>query len=134
MASQAQRDAKIRAVYCLDLMRKGWSHTEIIAHCKQKFDVSGVTAGKYIKKATQILMSDDSSKYMEKVVKKQEERTEFILRKAIEEGRWDVANKILDTYNKLMGLYENKQKVEISTSEIQFKFGGAEIEDTKDNE
>lgn len=131
MASQAQRDAKIRAIYCLDLMRKGWSHSEIIRHCKEKFDVSGVSAGKYIKKATEILMSDKSSQYMEKVVKKQEERTEYILRKAIEEGRWEVANKILDTYNKLMGLYENKQKVEITSNEIQFKFGGAEIETTE---
>lgn len=132
MASQAHRDAKIRAVYCLDLMRKGWSHTEIIAHCKQKFDVSGVTAGKYIKKAREILMSDESSKYKDEVMKKQEERTEFILRKAIEANDWATANKILDTYNKLMGLYETKQKVELTSNEIQFKFGGAEIEPKND--
>lgn len=132
MASQAHRDAKIRAVYCLDLMRKGWSHSEIVRHCREKFTVSAQAAGKYVKKAREILMSDESSKYKDEVIKKQEERTEFILRKAIEANDWATANKILDTYNKLMGLYETKQKVELTSNEIQFKFGGAEIEPKND--
>lgn len=132
MANQAQRDAKIRAVYCLDLMRKGWSHTEIVRHCREKYGVSAQAAGKYVKKARQILMSDESSKYKEEVIKKQEERTEYLLRKAIEANDWATANKILDTYNKLMGLYENRQKVELTTNEIQFKFGGVEIEPMND--
>lgn len=122
--NSAHRDAKIRAIYALDLMRKGWSHSEILRHLKEKFDVSGAAAGRYIKKATEILMSDESSKYLDKLRKKQEERTEYILRRAIEDEDWKTANNILDNYNKLLGLYEQKQKIELTSNEIQFKFGG----------
>ena len=35
---------------------------------------------------------------------------------------------IIDTLNKTLGLYENKQKIEITSNEIQFKFGGVDGE------
>lgn len=115
-------------VYAAELMRKGWSRTEIVKHCQDKYGVSYTAALRYCTKAINYLMKDDSSKFIDKVRKKQEERTEYILRKAIEAEDWHTANKILDNYNKLLGLYETKQKIELTSNEIQFKFGGIDNE------
>ena len=45
---------------------------------------------------------------------------------AIAERNWKVANNVIDTLNKTLGIYEQKQKIEITSNEIQFKFGGVE--------
>ena len=62
----------------------------------------------------------------------------MLLENAIAEERWDTANRIIDTLNKTLGLYENKQKIEVTSNEIQFKFGGVtdsvELNDTGSEE
>jgi hypothetical protein len=126
--NQQHKEAEVRMVYAAELMRKGWSRTEIVKHCQDKYGVSYTAALRYCTKAINYLMKDDSSKFIDKVRKKQEERTEYILRKAIEAEDWHTANKILDNYNKLLGLYETKQKIELTSNEIQFKFGGIDNE------
>lgn len=128
MPNQTTAEAKVRYIYVAELMRKGWSNKEITKHIQEKYNVSYVTSTKYIKKAIKWLLEDDDSNFLEVIRKKQQERTEYILRKAIEAKDWNTANKILDNFNKLMGLYENKQKIEISSDEIQFRFGGIDNE------
>lgn len=131
MANKSQKEAEVRMVYAGELMRRGWSRAEIVKHLSKKYDVSVTSARRYCIRAIECLMKDDDSKFIEQIRKKQEERTEFILRKAIEAEDWMTANKIIDNYNKLLGLYENKQKIELTSNEIQFKFGGIDNEEVK---
>lgn len=126
MPNKNTSEAKVRYIYVAELMRQGWSNKEIVKECQEKYNVSYTTATKYTKRAIEYLLMDDDSKFIDQIRKKQQERTEFILRKAIEAEDWMTANKILDNFNKLMGLYETKQKIELSGNEIQFKFGGVE--------
>ena len=54
-------------------------------------------------------------------------RAELLLENAIKEKQWRTANSIIDTLNKTLGIYEQKQKIEITSDEIQFRFGGADV-------
>jgi hypothetical protein len=113
-------------------LRKGWSNRTIVLHLSEKFDVTEKTARDYIKKAVAWLgdLNSDSN-FVQEIRAKQIERSEYILEAAIEDRKWKDANNILDNLNKLFGLYENKQKVEITSNEIQFKFGGVENNEDK---
>lgn len=141
MPNKNTSEAKVRYIYVAELMRKGWSNKEIVKECQEKYGVSYTTATKYTKRAIEYLLQDDDSNFVEQIRKKQQERTEYILRKAIEDRDWQTANKILDNFNKLMGLYETKQKIELTSDEIQFRFGinttenneeNVEVDETKD--
>lgn len=133
MPNKNTSEAKVRYIYVAELMRKGWSNKEIVKECQEKYGVSYTTATKYTKRAIEYLLQDDDSNFVEQIRKKQQERTEYILRKAIEDRDWQTANKILDNFNKLMGLYETKQKIELSSDEIQFKFGISSTENNEEN-
>lgn len=133
MPNKNTSEAKVRYIYVAELMRKGWSNKEIVKECQEKYGVSYTTATKYTKRAIEYLLQDDDSNFVEQIRKKQQERTEYILRKAIEDRDWQTANKILDNFNKLMGLYETKQKIELSSDEIQFKFGISGTENNEEN-
>lgn len=106
----------------------------IVQHLKEHYDVSETTARNYIKGALEWLASYDDCDFIKEVRAKQVARAELLLENAIAEERWDTANRIIDTLNKTLGLYETKQKVEITSNEIQFKFGGvsepSELDDT----
>lgn len=121
-----------KIIYCSELLRKGWSNRTIVLHLAEKFDVTEKTARDYIKKAVAWLgdLNSDSN-FVQEIRAKQIERSEYILEAAIEDRKWKDANNILDNLNKLFGLYETKQKVEITSNEIQFKFGGVENNEDK---
>lgn len=111
----------------------------IVNHLKEHYDVSETTARNYIKGALEWLASYDDCDFIKEVRAKQVARAELLLENAIAEQRWDTANRIIDTLNKTLGLYETKQKVEITSNEIQFKFGGVtddsvELDDTNSEE
>lgn len=133
MPNKNTSEAKVRYIYVAELMRKGWSNKEIVKECQEKYGVSYTTATKYTKRAIEYLLQDDDSNFVEQIRKKQQERTEYILRKAIEDRDWQTANKILDNFNKLMGLYETKQKIELTSDEIQFRFGISGTENNEEN-
>lgn len=133
MPNKNTSEAKVRYIYVAELMRKGWSNKEIVKECQEKYGVSYTTATKYTKRAIEYLLQDDDSNFVEQIRKKQQERTEYILRKAIEDRDWQTANKILDNFNKLMGLYETKQKIELTSDEIQFRFGISSTENNEEN-
>lgn len=92
----------------------------------EKYGIAEDTANLRIKQAIEWLATYNDGEWMKDIRSVQMERLEGLLEEAIDNHSLHTANKILDTINKLYGLYEVKQKVEISSNEIQFKFGGAE--------
>ena len=68
-------------------------------------------------------MHSSIEKKMEYVLGLQRERLEMVLNGAIEKKDFATAQKVIDTMNKLYGLYEDKKKVSIDTGTIKFDFG-----------
>lgn len=121
---QDKINRRARVIYAAECYRRGMSNIAILEHLKQHYGVCEKTARKFMKQAMEWLCSYDDCDFIKEVKAKQVARAELCLEKAIEERRWQVANSIIDTLNKMLGIYEDKQKIEISTNEIQFKFGG----------
>ena len=122
----AYADLRNQLIYITELLRKGWSNHTIAQHIVEKFGIKENTANKHIRQAIEWLATYNDGEYIKDVRAKQAERFEAILKEAIADRKWKEANSILDNLNKLYGLYESKQKIEITSNEIQFKFGGVE--------
>lgn len=135
---QSKINRKARVVYAAECYRRGMGNAAIVAHLKEHYGVCETSARKYMKQALEWLASYDDCEFIKEVRAKQVARAELLLENAIAEERWDTANRIIDTLNKTLGLYENKQKIEVVSNEIQFKFGGVtdsvELNDTGSEE
>ena len=121
---QSKINRKARVIYAAECYRRGMGNASIVAHLKEHYGVCETSARKYMKQALEWLASYDDCEFIKEVRAKQVARAELLLENAVAERNWKVANQIIDTLNKTLGLYENKQKVEITSNEIQFKFGG----------
>ena len=106
-------------------LRLGWSDKMTIEWAMDEFGVKEATARRYLKNAYSYL-GNCNSEFKAFIQDKQSERFEYILRQAIEAGKWDVANRILDNINKMYGLYDNSTKIEVTGDVVQFKFGGVQ--------
>lgn len=134
MSQTPAKQAQLRneRIYISELLRKGWSNRTIVVHLVEKFGINEDTANLHIKQAIEWLATYNDGEWIKDIRSKQMERLEAILEEAVANHNIATANKILDTINKLYGLYETKQKVEITSNEIQFKFGG--VDNNEDNE
>lgn len=135
---QSKINRKARVIYAAECYRRGMGNAAIVTHLKEHYGVCETSARKYMKQALEWLASYDDCEFIKEVRAKQVARAELLLENAINEQRWDVANRIIDTLNKTLGLYETKQKIEVTSNEIQFKFGGVtdsvELNDTGSEE
>ena len=125
---------KLRTIYAAECFKRGMSNSAIVEHLKEHYSIGDSTARKTMKNAIEWLCSYDDCEFIKEVKAKQIARAEMILEQAVADRRWRDANSIIDTLNKLLGLYENKQKVEITSNEIQFRFGGVDGENRMDKE
>lgn len=130
----AKLNKKTRMIYAAECLRRGMSNVAIIEHMKEKFNRGEHTVRNDINAALQWLASYDDCDFIKEVKAKQVARAELLLENAIAEKRWSVANQIIDTLNKTLGIYENKQKVEITSNEIAFKFGGVDDKGVEESE
>lgn len=71
-------------------------------------------------------------KKLDYVLAVQRERLEFILNGAIEKRDFLAAQKIIDTMNKMYGLYEEKKNIKIDAPTIKFDFGNINNDDKDD--
>lgn len=122
--NQSKASKREKIIYTAECFRRGMGTAAIIQHLKEFYGVCESSARIYIKGALEWLCSYDDCEFIKEVRAKQVARAELLLENAIAERRWDTANRIIDTLNKTLGIYEQKQKIEITSNEIQFKFGG----------
>lgn len=126
--SQAKCRKRERMIYTAECFRRGMSTSAIVLHLKEKYGIGETTAKASIRDANKWLTNYDDCSFIADVRARQIARSELILEKAIAQNKLKEANMIIDTLNKTLGLYENKQKIEITSNEIQFKFGGVDGE------
>jgi predicted sugar kinase len=124
--NQAKCKKKERIIYTAECFRRGMGTMAIAEHLKEFYGIGETTARTYIREANKWLTNYDDCSFIADVRAKQIARAELILENAIAERNWKVANNVIDTLNKTLGIYEQKQKIEITSNEIQFKFGGVE--------
>lgn len=131
---QDKANRRGRAIYAAECLRRGMGNLAILQHLKEHYGISDSTARRAMKEAVEWLCDYDDCEFIKEVKAKQIARAELLLENAVAEKKWRDANGIIDTLNKLLGLYEQKQKIEISSNEIQFKFGGMDEQDRMETE
>lgn len=131
---QSKVNRRARMIYAAECYKRGMANTSIVEHLKEHYKIGTTTARKTMRDAIDWLCDYDDCEFIKEVKAKQIARSEMILENAVADRRWKDANSIIDTLNKLLGLYENKQKIEVTTNDIQFKFGGIDGENTMEGE
>lgn len=121
--------SKMANIYIANLIKKGWSVTEMCPHIAEKYGVCEKQAYKIINRTIEWICLYDQSDFLEKVRATQIARSEYILQQAIEAKDWKTANNIIETINKTYKLYDNVQRVELTNSTVQFKFDLGKGED-----
>lgn len=104
------------------LLAKGVSKRDILQSKAEEWECTEQNVNYFINKAYKS-MAHSIDKRIERVLGLQRERLELILNGAIEKRDFATAQKIIDTMNKLYGLYEEKKKVSIDAGTIKFDFG-----------
>lgn len=125
MAKQVRMSEEEKINRCQEiasLFRKGWSKLQILEHIAEKYDIKRQQAAHWLKETYKYINQNDES-FVKNLRRIQLERLELMLREAMDEKNWKVANAIADTINKTFSLYEIKQKIEITDNVIRFKFG-----------
>lgn len=104
------------------MLAKGLSQKEIKMRLTEEWGCTEQNIHYYIKRAIKAMQSSIERK-LDYVIALQRERLEFILNGAIEKKDYSSAQKIIDSMNKLYGLYEEKKNVKIDAPTIKFDFG-----------
>ena len=125
----SKEEKENRYLYVISLFRKGWSKLTITEHLAELWGIKRQAASNWIKQ-TYGYMNQNSESFIRNLRRIQLERLELMLMKAMEKEDWKVANTIAETINRLFGLYEIKQKIEITDNVIRFKFNDGKLDDT----
>lgn len=128
---QAMIDNKVNEV--AKLLAKGLSQKQIRIQKSEEWQVTEQCVHYYIKKAIKA-MQCSIEKRLDYVLAVQRERLEYILNGAVEKKDYQSAQKIIDTMNKLYGLYEEKKNIKIDAPTIKFEFGNINNDDEKDED
>ena len=117
------------------LLAKGVSQKQIRVQKSEEWNCTEQNVHYFIKKAMKAMQSSIEKK-LDYVVALQRERLEFILNGAIEKRDYMSAQKIIDTMNKLYGLYEEKKTVKLDAPTIKFEFGNInnDVDNSEDSE
>lgn len=113
------------------LLAKGVSQKQIRIQKSEEWGCTEQNVHYFIKKAMQAMQSSIEKK-LDYVLAVQRERLEYILNGAIEKKDFLSAQKIIDTMNKLYGLYEEKKNIKIDAPTIKFDFGNINNEEKDD--
>lgn len=126
---QAMVDDKVNEVAIL--LAKGVSQKQIRVQKSEEWQCTEQNVHYYIKKAIKAMQCSIEKK-LDYVLAVQRERLEYILNGAIEKRDFLAAQKIIDTMNKMYGLYEEKKNIKIDAPTIKFEFGNINNEDKED--
>lgn len=113
------------------LLAKGVSQKQIRIQKSEEWGCTEQNVHYFIRKAMQAMQSSIEKK-LDYVLAVQRERLEYILNGAIEKKDFLSAQKIIDTMNKLYGLYEEKKNIKIDAPTIKFEFGNINNEEKDD--
>ena len=114
------------------MLAKGVSQKQIRLQKSEQWQCTEQNVHYYIRKAIKAMQSSIEKK-LDYVLAVQRERLEFILNAAIEKKDYASAVKIIDTMNRIYGLYEDKKKIKIESGTIKFDFGNTNNNEEDEN-
>lgn len=112
-----------RKVEILEKVRKGKSKNKILEWLKEAYDLSDRQAGKLLRDALKDLQEAVSDIDISDIKAEYIERIEQIYETAIEKNDIKSALKAQDMLNKMNQLYIEKQEIDVSLKNLEFKFG-----------
>lgn len=114
-------EVKERIKYAAELIAAGHSKRAVKEKLCEKFGDYPQKAEYWWKMGLKSLEASDE-KHMENLRRVQKERLETIIAASIEKKDYSSATKAVETLNKMFGIYETKQTVEIKDTTIKFNF------------
>ena len=113
-------------------MAKGESQRTLKKELSEEWKCTEQNINYLIRKALKSIQCSIDKK-MDVIFALQRERMEFLLNGAIEKKDYLSAQKIMDSMNKMYGLYTEKKEVKLDSNTISFNFGNMN-NDEKDDE
>lgn len=104
-------------------LRKGNSRKKCVEKVMQKYDLSEVMAKKYVHDAFVDIFEASKVADMPLVKETYIDRIEELLSDAISSNNMVAATKLMDMLNRIQGLYVDKQEVDMTVKDMEFKFG-----------
>lgn len=114
-------------------LAKGESQRTLKKELSEEWKCTEQAIGYLIRKALKSIQNQ-IDKRMDIIFALQRERMEFLLKGAIEKKDYLSAQKIMDSMNKMYGLYTEKKEVKLDSNTISFNFGNMNNNDEKDDE
>lgn len=113
-------------------LAKGESQRTLKKELSEEWKCTEQNINYLIRKALKSIQCSIDKK-MDVIFALQRERMEFLLNGAIEKKDYLSAQKIMDSMNKMYGLYTEKKEVKLDSNTISFNFGNMN-NDEKDDE
>lgn len=113
-------------------LAKGESQRTLKKELSEEWKCTEQNINYLIRKALKSIQCSIDKK-MDVIFALQRERMEFLLKGAIEKKDYLSAQKIMDSMNKMYGLYTEKKEVKLDSNTISFNFGNMN-NDEKDDE
>lgn len=104
------------------ICEQGLSNRRVKEEIMARWGISLPTADLYVKDAIDSLTPDNEA-FIEHARQVQLERLNDMMENFLRDGMIDAAMKCMEMMNKINGLYETKQKLEVS-GDLHFEFGG----------
>lgn len=121
--SNPNAETQRRKVEILEKVRKGKSKNKILEWLKEAYDLSDRQAGKLLRDALKDLQEAVSDIDIGDIKAEYIERIEQLYETAIEKNDIKSALKAQDMLNKMNQLYIEKQEIDVSLKNLEFKFG-----------
>jgi uncharacterized protein YqgQ len=113
------------------MLAKGVSQKQIKIECSEQWKCTEQAVNYLIKKALKSLQNS-IDKRIDIIFSLQRERMELLLNGAIEKKDYLSAQKIIDSMNKMYGLYTEKKEVKLDAPVIKFDFGNINNDNNDD--
>lgn len=113
---------KIQEVAAL-ITEKGYGRLACLNYCKDKWEVSETQADRYYSAALIYLRPDNPEEYREALISRNFGVLENMLQRALENNDLAVANSIINTMNKMLGVGDRKVQLETKDEKIVVSFG-----------
>lgn len=126
-AKWSEMELKYRRQVIIEYICQGLSNRRVKEEIMARWGIAQGTADIYLKDAIDSLTPDNEA-FIEHARQVQLERLNDMMENFLRDGMIDAAMKCMEMMNKINGLYETKQKLEVS-GDLHFEFGGDLVED-----
>lgn len=117
----AKNEKKARLNVLIEKIREGYSRKRLVEWVQENFGFTYKYSWDLTAEAYKMLADMNNEELVESTRAIQLERTEAILKEALEKGDHKNALKALDIINRMYSLYVEKKEIDVKSSDLVFK-------------